>query len=610
MPEILFRFGGSIIRGSYNIVNDKEVELFFRYHEGLKDEIKACMGSAKWNPKNKSWIIPNDQRTWFVLDYLQGKNVYANYDVPLIDATFARSMYSHQKDMGIHALTRKQCIIAGEPGVGKTLTAIEVMELSSIQSWWYVAPKSAVQAVKKELGHWKAKIYPRLMTYDELVRVMRNWNTGDKPIKSIIFDECQRLKTPNSQRTQAAQYLTNHMREEYGNDAYIILMSGTPAPKSPLDWFSLCEIVKPGFLREGNIHKFRERLAVMKYEENAIGQKYPKILTFKDNENKCNICGKLRESEFHKTDPFSVLTAGQSISDQVHEFVPSVNEVANMYKRLDGMVLVKLKRLCLDLPVKIYETIDLKPTPSMMRTARLVTKSSPSVAQSLILLRELSDGFQYMEKHVGNEDCLYCIGMSKEQKAECKHCSGRGHTKKYETQTIECDTPKIAALIDELEAKEDDGRLIVYAGFTGSIDRIVKTVVSRGWNYIRVDGRGWTSDLGTSDQQQLLKIFQRETGTEIDNKNIVWVAHPGSSGTGLTLTASDTIIYFSNDFNGDSRMQSEDRIHRIGTRGCIIKDFIHLPVDKLVVDNLRNKKELQSITLGDINKAFEDNEQL
>jgi hypothetical protein len=54
-------------------------------------------------------------------------------------------------------------------------------------------------------------------------------------------------------------------------------------------------------------------------------------------------------------------------------------------------------------------------------------------------------------------------------------------------------------------------------------------------------------------------------------------------------------------------MQAEDRIHRIGmdkNRGALIIDLIHLPTDQLVLDNLKKKKALQSMTMGELEAAF------
>lgn len=76
---------------------------------------------------------------------------------------------------------------------------------------------------------------------------------------------------------------------------------------------------------------------------------------------------------------------------------------------------------------------------------------------------------------------------------------------------------------------------------------------------------------------------------------------------GLTLTASPSIVYFSNDFNAESRIQSEDRIHRPGmdvNRGATIYDLIHLPTDRTVLENLKAKRVLQDMTLGALNDVL------
>jgi hypothetical protein len=54
-------------------------------------------------------------------------------------------------------------------------------------------------------------------------------------------------------------------------------------------------------------------------------------------------------------------------------------------------------------------------------------------------------------------------------------------------------------------------------------------------------------------------------------------------------------------------MQAEDRGHRPGmdlNRGLTIKDLIMLPTDQLVLDNLKNKKRLQNLTMGQLSDAF------
>lgn len=610
MEEMYFKWNGSILKGSMEPGEPGRLDLYIPF--SMKDEIKLSVKNARWNPSKKCWTADDCFRTRMVLKFLQGHDIYKLYDAPLVEFTPNRpTLYEHQKLMVRHILTRHFCVIAAEMGTGKTLAAIEAMENSGVTRWWYVAPKSALESVKYQLTSWRAKVVPHLMTYEQMVRTLAGWDRNMAPPQGVFFDESSRIKTATAQRTQAAMYLADNIREYYGDNGFVVLMSGSPAPKSPVDWWSQCEAAFPGFLREGSPEKFRDRIALMRMEENMSGIKYPKLITYRDSEKKCAVCGKFEESELHKQDVFSELThvpAGQSPDQVVHKFVPMRDEISIMHKRMNGLVLVQFKKDCLDLPEKVYQTVELKPTKHMMRLAKMIQKSAPSMAQALILLRELSDGFQYHERLVGKETCTYCNGTKRYKDADCIHCSGEGFKKVYQTETVECETPKVEYLKDLLDQKEEDGRLIVFAGFTGSIDKVCATVLGnkgKKWNYIRVDGRGWHSDLGISDPQRLIEIFQEKRN---DYPNVCFVGHPGSAGMGLTLTASDTTLYFSNDFNAESRIQSEDRTHRPGSRGCNIIDLVHLPVDKLVIENLRSKRDLMKITMGDLQKAIDSEE--
>jgi hypothetical protein len=90
-------------------------------------------------------------------------------------------------------------------------------------------------------------------------------------------------------------------------------------------------------------------------------------------------------------------------------------------------------------------------------------------------------------------------------------------------------------------------------------------------------------------------------------ERVVYIAHPGSGGTSVTLTKSPSEFYYSNDFNGEYRIQSEDRIHRMGmdvNRGATIIDVVHLPTDEKVLKNLKAKRDLQAMTLGEIKDAM------
>ena len=60
-----------------------------------------------------------------------------------------------------------------------------------------------------------------------------------------------------------------------------------------------------------------------------------------------------------------------------------------------------------------------------------------------------------------------------------------------------------------------------------------------------------------------------------------------------------------NDFNSESRIQSQARINRPGSRGSNIIDILNLPTDQLVLNNLQKKFDLQAMTMGEIRDAIE-----
>jgi len=600
--KVIFQYKGQSVGVSISI-DAERIRLKTPFK--LKDEVKAMAG-ARWHPDEKVWSVKNNCRNLFAIQFLQGKNPYAVYDKPLIDVQFKRPLYVHQVEMAKHVMTRHYCGLAAEMGTGKSLTIIEVIELLFGDEYtkslndqkaaqnlvWWLAPKSGIAAVKLELLKWKAAVVPRLMTYDELKKVLTNWQTGDLPPRMVIFDESHKLKTITSQRSEAARHLAESVRREHGDNGYVVFMSGSPAPKSPLDWYNQCETVCPGYLKEGDIFKFQRTLALVKDMESLSGGRYPKIVTWWDDAKKCKLCG----DHIDRHEDFS------------HIFEPSVNEIERLYRRLKGLVLVKFKKDCLDLPEKQYKTINIQPTREIVNAAKLIVASTPNAVKTLTLLRELSDGFQYRKYIKEIKDCG-CFG--KQTDPPCDHCHGSGKIKIEDVETLTLSSPKDEVVKDQLEEHDEVGRLVVYAGFTASIDKLTDLVKKEDWHWIRVDGRGWTSSFGITNDVELLSIFQRVNNKDTDvlgeNNKIVFIGHPGSAGMGLTLTASPTILYYSNDFNGENRIQSEDRIHRPGAdanRGCTIIDLIHLPTDLLVLNNLKEKRDLQAISLGDVQKMM------
>jgi len=556
--------------------------LRFGYNRPLLDEVKTSFDHPKWHgfdtPPIKQWSVKDSTRTHWCLDYLQGKNPYKLYQKELvIPDDFERPVYEHQKVMVAHLLQRLRGLLAAEMGTGKTLAVIEAMERSGVDDWLYVAPRSALYSVQLEFLKWESRIQPLFVTYASLHKYVGATFGG------VVFDESHKLKTPTTKRSIAAMSVADTLR-----DSYIWLMTGSPAPKAPTDWWHQCEVAQPGYLREGSIYRFKERLAITQEAEDGL---YDKLIAWRDDDKRCSVCGMFQDHENHDT--------MNSIYEWFHEFKPGVNEVRKLYRRMKGLVLVQFKDDCLDLPEKEFITLKCPPNKDLERAASLIVETSPTVIQALTLLRELSDGFQYKNTVIGKEVCDVCKGtgiLTIPEEQPCPQCKGTGKADKIARSMVPVDSPKLDLLKDLIEEHEEARRIIIYAGFTGSIDRVVDLVKNmQGWDYIRMDGRGTDSSLG-GNTLGLLQDFQN-----LDlNKRIAFIGHPGAAGTGLNLTASPSIIYYSNSFNAADRIQSMDRIHRPGCRGAKIYDLINLKIDQYVLDNLLKKRELQSISMGEL----------
>lgn len=579
-------------------VEKKGNQLWFKfpYHPPLQQHLKTMQG-ARWHGFEdvpiKQWSVEDCPRNQFQLAFLRGENPYARWEKPLLQIPTRRKVYAHQEELFRVWMTYHYCIWAAEMGSGKSLAAIEGIEYVRPPSVWWIGPKSALAAVKLEFRKWNAQVIPTFMTYEGLVKALKDWQPGTRPPVMVVFDESSRCKTPTAQRAQASQHLADSVRECWGDNGYVVEMSGSPAPGKPSDWWKQCEIAAPGYLKEGTIQKFTERLAIIEKADSITGGTYSKLVRWKDDSQRCGTCGEMPEHIDHSTDP-EVLV----MNPLCHTHTPSTNEIEALYRRMKGLVTVKFKKDCLDLPDKIYRQVMCKPKVQTLNAARLLVSGAPSAAVALIWLRELSDGFQYQDVPTTRPH-KECEGKG------CDLCDMTGLSWHDVTKTVEVPCPKEDALIELLDEHEDVGRLVVYAGFTGSIHRIERVCQKYQWETIRVDGKGWKmSNQFINTSEDALYRFQDKTVDE----RIVFIGHPGSAGMGLTLTASPSIVYYSNDFNAESRIQSEDRIHRPGmdvNRGATIIDLIHLPSDLKVLMNLQKKRDLQAMTLGDMKASME-----
>ena len=227
------------------------------------------------------------------------------------------------------------------------------------------------------------------------------------------------------------------------------------------------------------------------------------------------------------------------------------------------------KEECLDLPEKIYEKYTVKLTPVQRKhydelCNDLITEvnnkevTTPIILTKLLRLQQITGGF------IKADDDTDVMA--------------------FET------SPKLNMLSELVE--DIDGKIIIWARFTAEIKAIAKLLREQyGVNSV-VEFWG---EISQKDRANSIEQFQNNPVARF------FVGNAHSGGIGLTLTAATTMIYYSNDFSLETRLQSEDRAHRIGQKNNVL--YIDLiaenTIDEKVIEALRGKQNIANLITGD-----------
>jgi len=164
-----------------------------------------------------------------------------------------------------------------------------------------------------------------------------------------------------------------------------------------------------------------------------------------------------------------------------------------------------------------------------------------------------------------------------------------GHLMTDDGELVEFKTKRLDALLETIE--EMAGKVIIWSRFRYDIKAIVATLAKAYGSGSVVSYFGDTTD---EQRQNAIASFQFGDAR-------FFVANPQTAGYGLTLTAATNVIYYANDFNLETRIQSEDRCHRIGQKKSVT--YVDLvtrnSIDEHIVRTLRAKIDLSAKTLGE-----------
>ena len=123
---------------------------------------------------------------------------------------------------------------------------------------------------------------------------------------------------------------------------------------------------------------------------------------------------------------------------------------------------------------------------------------------------------------------------------------------------------ELMSITDELQ-----GKAIIWASYTHDIQQIADTLRDRfGPDSVAL----YYGETPQDQRQEIVDRFQ-----DVNNPLRFFVGQPRTGGYGITLTAANTVIYYSNSYDLEIRLQSEDRAHRIGQKNIVTSvSYTHL----------------------------------
>ena len=154
---------------------------------------------------------------------------------------------------------------------------------------------------------------------------------------------------------------------------------------------------------------------------------------------------------------------------------------------------------------------------------------------------------------------------------------------------------KLNALEEIIEECLDaDKKVVVFARFISEIDAITRMLKHYGIKYSLIRG-------DVKDRASEVEKFQNDKDVK------VFVGQLQTTGMGLTLTASDTAVFYSLSYNFADYEQAKARIHRIGQKNNCT--YIHLiakkTIDEKVMEALTKKKNIADLVVDNWKSLFE-----
>ena len=257
--------------------------------------------------------------------------------------------------------------------------------------------------------------------------------------------------------------------------------------------------------------------------------------------------------------------------------VQSYIRLPELSSKIAGASYRVLKEDCLDLPPKLYQRRSIAMSDAQRRAYNDMRRDSiavlerytkeegrivaPVVLTQMLRLQQITAGFLPILDEEGKQIDVAPIGET---------------------------NPKIEEALSILE--ETSGKVIIWCRFKSEVRELAARCEKEGHTAVSFYG-----EISEDERIKARSAFQSDPRVK------VFIGTASAGGIGLNLWAATTVIYLTNSFSTEERVQSEDRAHRIGQEHPVTYIDLVCPgtVDVRVLQTLRANKRISEEVMRD-----------
>jgi len=267
------------------------------------------------------------------------------------------------------------------------------------------------------------------------------------------------------------------------------------------------------------------------------------------------------------------VTVERKMATHTFKQIVGYRKLDELQQRLSGFSFRVRKDECFDLPDKVF----------LRREVELTPEQRKAYDQMVLMALATFDGGMTTTNNALTQ-------IMRLQQIVCGH--------------ITLDTGEVVPLksnrMDELLAavEESSGKIIIWANFRHDIFAIKLALQER---YGMTSVATYFGDTPAEERSNIVERFQ-----DPESELRFFVGQPRTGGYGLTLTEAHTMIYYSNNYDLEIRLQSEARIDRYGQKHKMTYIDLTSPntVDEKIVDALLKKMDIANLVLGENAKEW------